>query len=226
VSKFRTLNNPTPPAAGPGRLIVIAAPSGAGKTTLVRGLMRLHPELQFSISFTTRPPRATEVPGRDYHFVSQETFETMLAANAFLEHASVFDHYYGTSRQQVAELLAAGRSVILEIDWQGARQVRRQMPECRSVFILPPSVAELKRRLVSRGTDTPAVIERRFRDALSDMSHWREFDYAVINAELPAATAELAAIALDAPGNSASRTDNAALQQRVAAIFAEAAETR
>jgi guanylate kinase len=203
---------------------VIAAPSGAGKTTLVRGLMRLHPELRFSISFTTRPPRITEVDGRDYHFVSPDTFAGMLAAGEFLEHAAVFDHLYGTSRQQVASLLAAGRSVILEIDWQGARQVRRQMPECRSVFILPPSVAELKRRLIARGTDTPAVIERRFRDALSDMSHWREFDYAVINAELEAATAELAAIALDAPASAASRTADAALQQRVATILAGAPE--
>jgi len=186
--------------------------------------MKLHPELRFSISFTTRPPRVTEVPGQDYHFVSLATFENMLAAGEFLEHASVFDHYYGTSRRQVADLLAAGHSVILEIDWQGARQVREHMPECRSVFILPPSIAELKRRLVNRGTDTAAVIERRFRDAVSDMSHWREFDYAVINNELAAATAELAAIALDAPGNEASRTIDAALQQRVAGILADAPE--
>lgn len=206
-------------SAAPGKLIVIAAPSGAGKTTLVHGLMQQNPGLRFSVSYTTRPQRANELDGVDYFFVASDVFESMLAAGDFLEHAEVFDHYYGTSRSQVDTLLQAGHSVILEIDWQGARQVRKHMPACRSVFILPPSVAELKRRLIGRGTDTPEVIERRFRDALSDMSHWHEFDYAVINDDLKRATAELAAIALDAPSSSTLRTADAALQQRVSGIL-------
>lgn len=173
---------------------MIAAPSGAGKTTLVHALMAANPELRFSISYTTRPPRKTETDGADYFFVSPDAFQTMVEAGDFLEYAEVFDHAYGTSKSQVESLLNAGHNVILEIDWQGAQQVRDHMPDCRSVFILPPSVGELKRRLTSRGTDTAEIIERRFRDAVADMSHWREFDYAVINAELAAATAELNAI--------------------------------
>ena len=177
-----------------GKLHVIAAPSGAGKTTLVKRLVAAMPELQFSISYTTRPKRHTEVDGEDYFFVSVAEFETMVANGDFLEHASVFDNYYGTSKAQVIKQLEQGVSVVLEIDWQGARQVRDNLPECRSIFILPPSVAELKQRLTNRGTDSEEIIARRFRDALTDLSHWQEFDYAVINDDLEQASADLEAI--------------------------------
>jgi guanylate kinase len=177
-----------------GNLFVIAAPSGAGKTTLVRRLMQANDDLRFSVSFTTRKQRSTEQDGEDYHFVSAETFDAMVTAGDFLEYANVFDHQYGTSKTRVELLLNEGHNVILEIDWQGARQVRKHMPDCRSVFILPPSVTELKTRLTGRATDSEAVIERRFRDAVDDMSHWHEFDYVVVNEDLDRATAELTAI--------------------------------
>jgi guanylate kinase len=201
-----------------GKLFVIAAPSGAGKTTLVHKLMAANPELRFSISYTTRPARKTETDGEDYFFVSPDAFQTMVEAGDFLEFAEVFDHAYGTSKTQVGSLLNAGHNVILEIDWQGAQQVRDHMPECRSIFILPPSVAELKRRLTSRGTDSAEVIERRFRDAVADMSHWREFDYAVINEDLTEATRELQAIV--SGEGSANATSEASLAARVEAILA------
>jgi len=177
-----------------GQLFVIAAPSGAGKTSLVRALMQRQPALCFSISYTTRPRRASEQEGHDYFFVDKTTFERMIAAGAFLEHAQVFDNFYGTSRAQVESLLDAGGNVILEIDWQGARQIRRAMPQCQSIFILPPSRAELERRLRTRATDTDEVIARRLRDSMADMSHWGEFDYVVINDEFEQATCDLEAI--------------------------------
>ena len=177
-----------------GRLFVIAAPSGAGKTSLVRALMEREPGLRFSISYTTRPQRPTEQDGRDYFFVSPDEFERMTAAGGFLEHARVFDNRYGTARRQVEDSLEAGQDLILEIDWQGARQVRDALPECISVFILPPSLAELERRLRGRGTDAEEVIRRRLRDAASDMTHWREFDHVVVNDEFARALAELQAI--------------------------------
>jgi guanylate kinase len=177
-----------------GRLFVIAAPSGAGKTSLVRALMEREPGLRFSISYTTRPQRPTEQHGRDYFFVVKDEFERMVAAGEFLEHARVFDNCYGTARRQVEEALAAGQDLILEIDWQGAGQVRRALPECISVFILPPSRPELERRLRGRGTDAEEVIQRRLRDAASDMTHWREFDYVVVNDEFARALAQLQAI--------------------------------
>jgi guanylate kinase len=177
-----------------GNLFVIAAPSGAGKTTLVRRLMQANDDLRFSVSFTTRKQRSTEHDGEDYHFVAADTFAAMVIAGDFLEYANVFDHQYGTSKTRVELLLNEGHNVILEIDWQGAQQVRSHMPDCRSVFILPPSVAELKTRLTGRATDSEAVIERRFRDAVDDMSHWHEFDYVVVNEDLDRATAELTAI--------------------------------
>jgi guanylate kinase len=177
-----------------GRLYVIAAPSGAGKTSLVRALMEREPGLGFSISCTTRPPRPNEVHGRDYFFVSHEEFARMVESGEFLEHATVFDNRYGTPRAQVEQALAAGRSLILEIDWQGARQVRRAMPESVSVFILPPSRAELERRLRGRGTDAEEVVQRRLRDAAGDMSHWAEFDHVVVNDDFAGAVDELRAI--------------------------------
>jgi guanylate kinase len=178
-------------SAGRGRLYVIAAPSGAGKTTLVRALMEREPGLRFSISYTTRTPRPNEVHGRDYFFVSREEFDRMVAAGEFLEHATVFDNSYGTSKAQVEQSLAAGQDLILEIDWQGAAQIRAAMPECVSIFILPPSRAELERRLRGRGTDSEAVIRRRLQDAASDMGHWREFDHVVVNDDLEQALGEL-----------------------------------
>jgi guanylate kinase len=161
-------------------LFVIAAPSGAGKTSLVKALRERLPELRVSTSHTTRPPRPNEQDGREYYFVSTPDFDRMVAAGAFLEHARVFDNQYGTSRQQLEDKLAAGHDVILEIDWQGARQVRAALP-CHTIFILPPSREALRERLTGRQTDTPAVIERRLRDAVSDMSHYREFDSVVVN---------------------------------------------
>jgi guanylate kinase len=177
-----------------GRLFVIAAPSGAGKTSLVRALMEREPGLRFSISYTTRARRPNEVHGRDYFFVSREEFDRMVAADEFLEHATVFDNSYGTARAQVQESLAAGQDLILEIDWQGARQIRAALPECRTIFILPPSRPELERRLRDRGTDSEEVMQRRLRDAASDMGHWREFGYVVVNDAFEQALAELQAV--------------------------------
>ena len=200
-------------AAGPvrGRLFVIAAPSGAGKTSLVRSLMQREPALRFSISYTTRPQRPNEVHGRDYFFVSREEFDRMVAAGEFLEHATVFDNSYGTARRQVEDSLAAGQDLILEIDWQGARQIRRALPECRSIFILPPSRPELERRLRGRGTDAEEVIQRRLRDAAGDMSHWREFEFVVVNDDFERALGELQAI-VKGRGD-ASRTDRPGLTE-------------
>jgi len=195
-----------------GRLFVIAAPSGAGKTSLVRALMEREPGLRFSISFTTRQRRPTEVHGRDYFFVARDEFERMVAAGDFLEHARVFDNCYGTPRLQVEDSLAAGQDLILEIDWQGAGQVRRAMPECVSIFILPPSRAELERRLRGRGTDAEDVIQRRLRDAASDMGHWNEFDYVVVNDDFGRALGELQAI-VAGNGDDAARRGRAGLAE-------------
>ena len=196
-----------------GRLFVFAAPSGAGKTTLVHAVVTKHPELRFSISYTTRKPRRNEANGVDYLFVDEDEFLRLRDEGELLEYAEVFDHFYATSRSQVEKHLADNRNVILEIDWQGARQVRASMPECVSIFILPPSVRELERRLRDRRTDSPAVIERRLRDALSDMSHWDEFDYVIINDDLEQAVAELEAV-LEGTGD-ASSTANPALRRRI-----------
>lgn len=199
-----------------GRLWVFAAPSGAGKTSLVRALLERDPSLRFSISYTTRPPRASEVHGRDYFFVSEPEFLAMVERQAFLEHARVFDHWYGTGREHVESLLAGGHSVLLEIDWQGARQVRERAPDSRSIFILPPSVAELERRLRGRRTDTEAVIQRRLRDALGDMGHWSEFDYVVVNQDFATALEQLAAIVTGRGEDS--RTGLPAVQAAASAI--------
>lgn len=180
----------------PGHLYVIAAPSGAGKTSLVRALLAQVPSARFSISYTTRKQRPNEQHERDYFFVDKNVFEKMVASGEFLEHAQVFDNYYGTSKSQVKKLLAQGANVILEIDWQGAQQIRKAMPDCKSVFILPPSREELERRLRGRGTDDDTVIQRRLRDAVSDMSHWNEFDYVVINNDFETALGELKSIVL------------------------------
>ena len=178
----------------PGHLYVISAPSGAGKTSLVKALLAVRPELVVSVSHTTRTPRPHELDGCDYHFLSLARFKEMVAAGAFLEHAQVFDNYYGTGREQVVAKLAAGASVLLEIDWQGARQVRKSSPGCTSIFILPPSRATLEQRLRTRGTDSDGVITRRLADAAADMSHCREFDYIVINDRFEQAVADLLVI--------------------------------
>jgi len=153
--------------------------------------MAREPGLRFSISYTTRPQRPTEQHGRDYFFVGKDEFEQMVANGEFLEHARVFDNYYGTARRQVEEALSAGQDLILEIDWQGAAQIRAALPECISIFILPPSRPELERRLRGRGTDSEEVIQRRLKDAASDMTHWREFDHVVVNDNFAAALGQL-----------------------------------
>jgi guanylate kinase len=180
-----------------GRLYVVSAPSGAGKTSLVKALMEREPRIRFSVSYTTRRPRQTEVPGRDYHFVSMERFNEMAAHGEFLEHAQVFDNSYGTGVRTVEEALANGEQLLLEIDWQGAGQVRARLPEAISIFILPPSREALEQRLRTRSTDSDAVIERRLRDAAQDLAHWHEFDYVVINDRFDQALADLQAIVED-----------------------------
>jgi guanylate kinase len=205
-------------SARAARLYVIAAPSGAGKTSLVKALLAARANLAVSVSHTTRRQRPTEVDGRDYHFIDAPRFEQMVAAGAFLEHARVFDNYYGTGRGQLEAQLAAGHDVVLEIDWQGARQVRAALPDCVSIFILPPSRAALEQRLKGRGTDTPEVIARRLADAVADMSHWREFDYVVVNDHFEQAVAELSAI-LDGQG-AGLRADRADLADFAARLLA------
>jgi guanylate kinase len=208
------------PVNRPGKLFVVTAPSGAGKTTLTRALLAADPDLRFSVSFTTRAPRAGEQDGRDYFFVDHARFEAMIAASELLEYAKVFDNYYGTGRAQVEAHTREGRNVLLDIDWQGARQVRERMPESVTVFIMPPSLAELERRLRGRGTDSDEVIARRLAQARSDMGHWDEFDYVVVNDDVARATEALRAVV--ARRNTADRTSDAALRSRIAGILAAA----
>ena len=174
-----------------GRLFVIAAPSGAGKTSLVKALLASEPRLRLSVSHTTRKRRPTEEDGREYHFVPVPQFERLAARGEFLEHARVFDNFYGTARRFVEEQLRQGHDVILEIDWQGAQQVRRAMPQCVSIFILPPARRALAERLARRATDSPEIIARRLRDAAADMSHYREFDYLIVNDDFAQAVSDL-----------------------------------
>lgn len=177
-----------------GTLYMVSAPSGAGKTSLIRALVGTDPEFTVSVSYTTRPPRHGEEDGNDYHFIDVETFRAMINAGEFLEHAQVFDHYYGTSRKAVAAQLGQGRDVILEIDWQGARQVRAVVPGAIGIFILPPSRSALRQRLQGRKQDDEAIIERRMRDAVSELSHYPEYDFIVINNDFGQALEELRAI--------------------------------
>ena len=180
--------------AGAGTLFIVSAPSGAGKTSLVRALRQAHSGLAVSVSHTTRAQRPGEEHGRDYFFVSQDEFARMIEAGECLEHARVFDNFYGTARSTVEAALAGGKDVILEIDWQGARQIRTLMPGCRSIFVLPPSREALASRLSSRGQDDAETIARRMADAISEMSHYAEYDYVVINNVFAVALAELGAI--------------------------------
>ncbi|AMO70072.1 MAG: guanylate kinase [Zhongshania aliphaticivorans] len=177
-----------------GTLYTISAPSGAGKTSLVAELLKRTPQLSVSVSHTTRPMRPGEEDGVNYHFISHEVFQQMLGETAFLEHAQVFDNFYGTSQKWVESELARGEDVILEIDWQGAQQVRRLMPETIAIFILPPSREALNQRLTGRGQDDDSVIQRRMDAAVAEMSHYVEGDYVVINDDFNTALADLEAI--------------------------------
>ena len=177
-----------------GTLFVVAAPSGAGKSTLVNALLEREQAISLSISHTTRPPRSGELYGRHYYFVERGEFEREVAEGIFLEHAEVHGNLYGTSRTTVQELLAQGRDVLLEIDWQGAEQIRQSKPDCVSVFILPPSRAELERRLRGRGSDSAEVIERRLRNSRGEIAHANQFDYILVNDVFDQALADLQAI--------------------------------
>jgi guanylate kinase len=177
-----------------GLLFIVAAPSGGGKSSLVNAVLAEDPRLVLSVSYTTRAPRAGEREGREYYFVDRATFERMRSNGEFLESATVHDNLYATSQRQIAAMQAAGRDVILEIDWQGARQVRRLFPDAVGIFILPPSLAELERRLRARGKDDEAAIRRRIGVAAEEMSHAAEFDYAIINNDFDEARRDLSAV--------------------------------
>jgi guanylate kinase len=181
-------------SAPPGSLFIVSAPSGAGKTSLVKALRQACPRLAVSVSHTTRAQRAGEEHGRDYVFVSRDVFSRMVEAGEFLEHARVFDNFYGTARSTVEAALARGEDLILEIDWQGARQIRQWLPDCQTIFVLPPSREALAIRLGARGQDNADTIARRMADAISEMSHYDEYDYLVINDDFDTALAELRAI--------------------------------
>lgn len=179
-----------------GTLYIISAPSGAGKTSLVKALLEQDKQSVVSVSHTTRSPRPGENNGKDYHFIDLELFNSMIKKGVFLEHAQVFSNLYGTSALQVQEQLAADQDVILEIDWQGAQQVRKAMPEAVSIFIIPPSKAELRKRLENRGQDNTDVIDQRMQQAVSEMSHYAEYDYLIINDNFNTALQQLSAIFL------------------------------
>jgi guanylate kinase len=182
----------------PGNLFIISAPSGAGKTSLVQSLLKHDPHIELSVSYTTRDPRSGEQNGKDYHFVSRETFLEMAKRGEFLESAEVYGNLYGTSQNWIRQEIARGRDILLEIDWQGATQVRRLFPDCVSIFILPPSLAALEQRLKGRGKDSDAVIAKRMAAVREDVSHVAEFNYVIINNNLNDALQELAAVVLSA----------------------------
>ena len=184
-----------------GNLFILAAPSGAGKSSLIKALLEKHPStdehnnaMQVSVSHTTRAPRPGEVDGVHYHFVDRKGFESLIDQGAFFEHAEVFGNYYGTSKIVIEQTLRQGIDVFLDIDWQGARQVKAQIPDTATIFVAPPSKEELKRRLTERGQDSAEIIEQRMIKAVSEISHYHEFDFIVVNDNFTAALAELDAI--------------------------------
>jgi guanylate kinase len=177
-----------------GQLFVVAAPSGAGKTSLVKALIESTPSIQVAVSHTTRPKRPDEVDGVDYHFVSPETFREMQNQDAFIESAQVFGNLYGTSRQGVESIAACGYNIILEIDWQGAQQIRQRLPDSVHIFILPPSLEALRTRLQGRGQDDPHIIQTRMNEAINEISHYQEFEYLLINDDFTVALQDLSRI--------------------------------
>jgi guanylate kinase len=198
-----------------GTLFVVVAPSGAGKTSLVNELLRRDGRLRLSISYTTRAPREGEAHGREYHFIDRNRFERMIASGDFLEHANVYGNYYGTSKRWIETELAGDNDVLLEIDWQGARQVRSLFPEMVGIFVLPPSISELRRRLEARGKDAPETIATRMASARNEVSHVLEFEYIIVNEEFDSAVSDLQAIVR------ASRVARARQSVRVASLLAE-----
>jgi guanylate kinase len=199
----------------PGDLFVVVAPSGAGKTSLVNRLLGVEPGIRLSVSHTTRAPREGEVDGREYHFVSRSAFEAMIATGDFLEHANVYGNYYGTSRKWIESELAGEHDVLLEIDWQGARQVNKLFPHMVGISIVPPSLEELRRRLQGRGKDSPEVIEKRMAGAREELAHVLEFSYIIVNERFEAALSDLQAVVR------ASRVTCAQQQVRLAKLIAE-----
>lgn len=181
-----------------GNLFIVSAPSGAGKTSLVSALLNINPQIDLSVSYTTRAPRTGEVHGRDYHFVSREEFIAMQIRGEFLESAEVYGNFYGTSQTWITQENAKGRDILLEIDWQGAQQVRKIFPRAIGIFILPPSLEALRQRLTGRGTDHADVIARRMAAARVDVAHVSEFDYVIINDNLNEALREMNAVVLSA----------------------------
>lgn len=182
---------------GHGQLFIIAAPSGGGKTSLVSALLKNDPRLVLSVSHTTRAPRPGEIEGQQYHFTDVPAFLQMVDDGEFMEYAQVFDHYYGTNSKAVSRQLAEDKDVILEIDWQGARQVHAIFEQVCAIFIIPPSLETLRKRLTSRGQDSQQIIDRRMRDAQAEISHWAEFDHLVVNDDFDTALEELRAIIND-----------------------------
>lgn len=198
----------------PGNLFILSAPSGAGKSSLINALLAQHADMQLSVSHTTRAPRPGETDGVQYHFVSVEQFKQLIAEGVFLEWAEVFGNYYGTSRRAIETELAKGRDVFLDIDWQGAQQIRPQVPGVLSIFILPPSVAELEKRLNGRGTDSAETIAKRMQQAHSEISHVTEYDYVLINDDFQQCLQQFAAVVLS------QRLTLAKQQQKQTTLFA------
>lgn len=191
-----------------GNLFILSAPSGAGKSSLYKALLKADDKVRISVSHTTRAPRTGEEHGREYYFVDHESFLDMIAEDAFFEHAQVFDNFYGTSKASIFSLLEQGLDVILEIDWQGARQVRQLYPNAIGIFILPPSLQALEERLKGRATDADEVIHRRMSEAVNEMSHYHEYDFVIVNEDFETALSEMSAIF------TAMRTKTAVMQQK------------